>query len=419
MIIPSIDLQQGQTVQLIGGKQKALDAGDPRPIAKQFSLVGEIAVIDLDAAMGEGSNADLIEAILPSAKCRVGGGIRSVEQAIHWLDKGAAKVILGTAAKEEILQQLPRERSIAALDCVNGEIYTHGWRQATGVNVIDRIRELRPYIGGFLITFIEREGRMGGVNFERVAEIKKAAGDAELTIAGGVSTIEEIAELDRMEVDAQVGMALYTGAFDLADTLAAILRSDRPDGLWPTVVTNEHGAALGLTYSNRDSLRLALTERKGIYYSRSRGLWRKGETSGNGQELLHVDLDCDRDTLRFIVRQHGNGFCHKGTDTCWGTLSGIAALESRIDERISYPIANSYTNRLLQSPEMLASKLLEEAGEFIEAENKEHATQEAADLLYFLSVGLSQHGIEFSDVERVLDQRAMKVTRRLGNVKTV
>ena len=114
MIIPSIDLKGGQTVQLVGGAEKAIDAGDPVPIAERFSLAGEIAVIDLDAAMRTGTNAALIEGLLPRFACRVGGGIRDVATAIGWLDKGARKVILGTAAKPEILFQLPRERTIAA-----------------------------------------------------------------------------------------------------------------------------------------------------------------------------------------------------------------------------------------------------------------------------------------------------------------
>ena len=91
MIVPSIDLQDGQAVQLIGGEKKALDAGDPRPIARQFGRVGEIAVVDLDAALGRGSNAAVIEDLMALAPCRVGGGVRTVEAAIAWLDRGAVE----------------------------------------------------------------------------------------------------------------------------------------------------------------------------------------------------------------------------------------------------------------------------------------------------------------------------------------
>ena len=413
MIIPSIDIESGQAVQLVGGEKKAVDAGDPRPIARSFGIVGEVALIDLDAARGIGSNAPLIEELLPMASFRVGGGIRSVEQAIHWLDLGAAKVILGTAASSELLRQLPTERTIVALDARDGEVFVEGWRRGTGTNVFERMRELAPYTSGFLVTLIEREGRMMGTDFTVIEKLLRVAGAAKLTIAGGVSSPEEIAKLDAMGVDAQVGMALYTGRFDLADAYAALLHSDRPDGLWPTVVADEFGAALGLTYSNLESLRLALNERRGIYFSRSRGLWRKGETSGNTQELLRVDLDCDRDTLRFTVRQNGAGFCHQGTDTCWGNVRGIPALEERIAERSLSPTEGSYTNKLLASPKFLSAKLLEEAGELARAVGEE-AVREAADVLYFTIVALRKQGASLAEVARELDRRANKITRRPG-----
>ena len=184
MIIPSIDIADGSTVQLVGGKDHALDAGDPRPIAERFGLVGEIAVIDLDAARGIGSNKELIKDLLSIAPCRVGGGIRDVETAIEWLDAGARKVILGTAATPEILRELPRDRVIAALDAEHDDIVVEGWTKATGLKIEDRIDELRDLVGGFLVTFVELEGRMGGLPEERVRALAARAGDARMTVAG-------------------------------------------------------------------------------------------------------------------------------------------------------------------------------------------------------------------------------------------
>ncbi|MEZ6163783.1 MAG: HisA/HisF-related TIM barrel protein [Phycisphaerales bacterium] len=122
MMIPSIDIQGGQAVQLIGGEQKVIDAGDPRPIAEKFSRVGEIALIDLDAAMGTGSNAELLKEICAQYPCRVVVGSAMQKTAIEWLDAGARSVILGTAAKPEVLRELPRDRVIAALDARNGRV---------------------------------------------------------------------------------------------------------------------------------------------------------------------------------------------------------------------------------------------------------------------------------------------------------
>lgn len=418
MLIPSIDLRNGNAVQLVGGRDLKIDAGDPRPIAERFALAGEIAVVDLDAALGRGDNADTIRELLTIAPCRVGGGIRDADAALRWLDSGATSVVLGTAATPEVLTRLPRERVVAALDCVNGEVVIDGWRTKTGASVLDRLRELRDYVGGFLVTFVEREGRMVGLERERIEAIVDAAGDARVTVAGGVRDATDIALADSLGADAQVGMALYSGALDLADALAAPLTTDRPDNLWPTVVCDERGVALGLAYSNSTSLREAVATRTGVYWSRSRNaLWRKGETSGATQELLRIDLDCDRDTLRFTVRQRGVGFCHTGDATCFRRVRGLGALETILRSRAAESPRESYVGRLFSDPGLLRAKLIEESGELMDAPSRDNAVDEAADLLFFTLVAMRRAGVTLAEVERVLDRRALRVSRRRGDAK--
>ncbi len=417
MIVPSIDLMDGDAVQLVGGRERALTAGDPRPLADRFAVAGELAVIDLDAALSQGSNREVIEALCRRAPCRVGGGIRDYETACRWLDAGAARIILGTAARPELLSRLPRERVIAALDAVDGEVVVEGWRTRTGQGIVERMEALRAHVGGFLVTFVEREGRLGGTDLGRVRELVAAAGDARVTIAGGVTTAEEIGELDRLGADAQVGMALYTGRMDLGDAVAAPLRSDRPDGLWATVVTDERGVALGLAWSDAESLREAVARRVGVYHSRRRGLWVKGETSGATQELLRIDLDCDRDALRFTVRQRGDGFCHLDTRTCWGPDRGLAELSRRIQSRLTTAPEGSYTRRLFEDPALLGAKLREEADELARAETEAEVIWEAADVLYFTLARMARAGVSLEQVEAALDRRALKVSRRAGDAK--
>ena len=412
MIVPSIDLQGGDAVQLIGGEVKALDAGDPRPLARRFGRVGEIAVVDLDAALGKGSNAAIVQDLVDLAPCRVGGGIRDVASAIAWLDRGALKVVLGTAARPEVLRELPRERVIAALDARHGEVVIEGWQKRTGHGVLERIAELRDVAGGFLVTFVEREGRLQGTDLDFAKEIRAAAGDAEVTIAGGITTADEIAQLDRLGCAAQVGMALYTGRLGLAEAFSAPLRSDRQDGLWPTVVVDERGTALGLCYSDLKSLRAALECGQGVYHSRSRGLWVKGATSGATQELLRIDADCDRDCLRVTVRQQPPGFCHMNTRTCWGHEGGLGALARRLAERRVAAPPGSYTAKLFADPVLLGAKLREEAAELADAAGGAEVIHEAADVLYFTLATLARHGIDLAEVERALNRRALKVTRR-------
>ena len=418
MIIGSIDIQDGQTVQLVGGEEHALSAGDPRPLAQRFGRVGEVAVIDLDAAMNQGSNADLIRQVLPLARCRVGGGIRDEDTARGWLDAGAERVILGTAATPDLLKRLPRDRVIAALDARNGEVVVDGWRTRTGASIQDQMALLTPYVGGFLVTFVEREGRLGGTNLERAEQLRGLT-DLPLTIAGGVTTAEEVAALDRLDIDAQVGMALYTGRLGLAEAFSAPMQSDRPDGLWPTVVCDERGVSLGLCWSNLESLTSALETGTGVYWSRKRGLWRKGATSGNTQELLDVSVDCDRDALRFTVRQTGAGFCHIGTRSCFGDDRGLDRLQRTLETRLQDAPTGSYTRRLLDDPGLLRAKLLEEAGELADASTPDEVRWETADLLYFALVAATRAGVRLEEVEQELDRRASKVSRRPGNAKEV
>jgi len=415
VIVPSIDLMGGQTVQLVGGREKALDAGDPRVIAERFAVAGEIAVVDLDAAIGTGSNAELMRSLLEIAPCRVGGGIRDVNTAIEWLDAGATKVVLGTAARPEVLRELPPARVIAALDAFNGEVVVKGWREGTGESILERMRRLEGLVGGFLVTFVEREGRMQGTNFDLVPELVRAAAGARVTIAGGVTTAQDVTKLHEMGADAQVGMALYTGRMDLADAIVAPMRSDRPDGLWPTVIVDESGVALGLAYSNAESVRAAVSRQRGVYHSRGRGLWVKGETSGDTQRLLRIDLDCDADALRFVVEQRGRGFCHCGTRTCWADDRGLGAAQRRLRDAVRSE--GSYTARLLRDPALLRAKLVEEAGELADAGTDREVIREAADVMYFALVAMQRAGVGVAEVERELARRGLKITRRRGDAK--
>ncbi|MCC5878147.1 MAG: phosphoribosyl-ATP diphosphatase [Candidatus Sumerlaeia bacterium] len=421
MIVPSIDLMDGQSVQLIGGRKESRaserEYGDPIPLARKFRLAGDIAVIDLDAAFGKGSNREMITKLVREAPCRVGGGIRDVQTAQEILDLGAKRVILGTAAKPEILRELPRDRTMAALDAYDGEVVVEGWQTKTGEGLLDRIRELKDIVGSFLVTFVEKEGRMQGTDMKTVAQLIEIVGKRRLTIAGGVTTCEEIAELDKMGADAQVGMAIYTGKMDLGDAIAAPLTTDRPDGLFSTIVTDEHGIALGLAYSSRDSIREAVRRQLGIYQSRKRGLWVKGESSGNTQELLGIALDCDRDAVRFTVRQQGGGFCHLPQFTCFGNIGGLTELQRTLWQRRDEAPEGSYTKRLYNDRDLLASKLQEEARELSEAETPEEVAWEAADLIYFAMVRMAAAGVPLSEVEKQLDLRSRKVNRRPGDAK--
>jgi phosphoribosyl-ATP pyrophosphohydrolase len=412
MLIPSIDIVAGRAVQLVGGEEERIDGGDPFAWLERFSRCGEVAVVDIDAARGNGENTGLIAEMCRLADVRVGGGIRDLDSAVKWLGRGARRVVIGTAATPDLLSALPRDRVIAAIDSRDSSVLSHGWRQDTGEGLLDRVSELAAHCGGILVTFVELEGRLGGTDLARARSVVDAAPDTRITVAGGITTAAEIAALDGIGADAQVGMALYSGELELAEALTAPMTSDRPDGLWPTVVVDEAGAALGLAYSNLDSVAAALESGAGVYQSRSRGLWRKGESSGAAQELLGVALDCDRDTLRFTVRQSPPGFCHTGSRSCWGEDAGIARLGRRLAGVASNPAAGSNTAKLLDDPDLLAAKLTEEAGELAVAASPEEVVHEVADLIYFALVKAIGAGVSIAEIEAELDSRERRISRR-------
>ncbi|KAI9917872.1 hypothetical protein PsorP6_012630 [Peronosclerospora sorghi] len=228
---------------------------------------------------------------------------------------------------------------------------------------------------------------------------------------------------------------------DAARAFVHCLRTDRPDGLFPTVVVDEAGVALGLVYSSAESIEAAVASGRGVYYSRSRGeLWKKGESSGNAQQLIQIDVDCDSDALRFMVHQTGAGFCHLNTRSCWGEDRGLRALETMLVSRAQDAPAGSYTKRLFHDAELLRHKLVEEAQELAEAETVSDVAGEAADVMYFALVRCVAAGCKLRDVEvgnsmgggrnrrltdacvlprsqRMLDKRALKIKRRPGHSK--
>ncbi|KAJ4366376.1 trifunctional histidinol dehydrogenase [Neocucurbitaria cava] len=207
------------------------------------------------------------------------------------------------------------------------------------------------------------------------------------------------------------------GLLSVADLLMANATSDRPDGLFTTLVTDERGVALGLVYSSVESVAESLRTGRGVYQSRKRGLWYKGESSGDVQELVSLSLDCDNDCLQFVVRQKGRGFCHLATPTCFGQYRGLSKLQKTLQSRKESAPEGSYTARLFNDSQLLRAKILEEATELCDATTKQEIAFEAADLLYFALTKCVSAGVSLEDVERNLDAKSIKVKRRRGDAK--
>jgi len=220
MLIPPIDLMGGKIVQLVQGDKKALEFDNFDYWIERFSKYPLVQVIDLDAARGSGSNRLLVNQIVKRLNCQVGGGIRSLATARELLEAGARRVILGSALLQNgkvntqyadaLESALGAAALVFALDSRGGRVAIDGWRRQTAVTAFDMIRVLEPFCGTFLYTHIDTEGLMGGIPLRTVHAIRQAT-SRQLAVAGGITTQQEIDQLDALQMDAVVGMALYSG----------------------------------------------------------------------------------------------------------------------------------------------------------------------------------------------------------------
>jgi phosphoribosylformimino-5-aminoimidazole carboxamide ribotide isomerase len=229
MIIPCIDLMDGKVVQLVQGREKALEGDSPEEMLRKFSAFPQIQVIDLDAAMGRGANDPLVEMLASKAVIRAGGGVRTVVRAQALLDQGAYRIIVGTSAfnaegpnhafLENLVTAIGRDRIVLALDTKGGRIVIKGWQEATRFTAEEMIQQLEPYCSGFLCTYVDKEGMMQGTDLDWFRRLR-AATQMEITAAGGITTIEDIRALTAMNIHCALGMAIYTGRLDLAELAA-------------------------------------------------------------------------------------------------------------------------------------------------------------------------------------------------------
>lgn len=223
MIVPCIDLMDGKAVQLVRGREKKL-AADAMEMLRKFRGFPIIHVIDLDAALGQGNNDQLVARLCRRRAARVGGGVRSVRRVRELVVIGARQIIIGTAAftadgvNEKFLRSARRaagkRRIVLALDTSRGRIVVKGWRARTALRAEDVIPLLEPYCGGFLCTYVDKEGMMQGTNLRWFARLRRLT-RLPIIAAGGITTQQEVDALERLRIDAAVGMAVYTGKLKL------------------------------------------------------------------------------------------------------------------------------------------------------------------------------------------------------------
>lgn len=222
MIIPCIDLMDRKVVQLVQGKDKALELPDPLAVLDKFSAYPEVQVIDLDAAMGRTPQAEIVRDLCARKPCRVGGGIRSVARAKEVVCDGASKAIVGSSAftadginfqfLRELLAQVPRGKVMIAVDCLGDHLAVHGWSKILPLTSTQALPLLEPYCSEFLCTYVDGEGKLQGTNLDWFRKLRDAT-QLPITAAGGITTDEEIRALDDLGIHSALGMAIYRQVF--------------------------------------------------------------------------------------------------------------------------------------------------------------------------------------------------------------
>ena len=224
MLIPSIDLLDGKAVQLQQGQdtKKIYEREDIFQLLEEFSLYGEVAIIDLNAAMGKGNNKQLIQQLLKKKSCRVGGGIRDLETAKSYLAAGASKIILGTSATKDFVKKLPKAALVFAIDAKGDYLTTHGWKKTQTQKVVDIIPQLALNCGEFLYTQVEKEGMMAGIDVSRVEQVIQAS-PIPVTVAGGITNYQDLQWINSKGANSQIGMAIYSGAMKLDQAFISLI----------------------------------------------------------------------------------------------------------------------------------------------------------------------------------------------------
>jgi len=229
MLIPSIDLMGGKIVQLVQGEKKALEFDDFEEWIGRFANYPLVQLIDLDAAIGTGNNRALLERFTARLPCQVGGGIRSLDDATEILSRGARRIILSSVlvhknkinveAAEQFARQFGSDRLTFAVDSKSGKVAIKGWREVTSISPAEMMQALESYCGAFLYTHVDTEGLMKGIPLEVVRALR-AITSRRLIVAGGITSQEEVNQLDELGIDAVVGMAIYSGRMNLESSRA-------------------------------------------------------------------------------------------------------------------------------------------------------------------------------------------------------
>jgi len=295
-----------------------------------------------------------------------------------------------------------------ALDIQDARVVRDGWQQATNIDPVERAVGLAGYCSGFVYTLVGHREQMQKGEIEQVESMRARLPEHSFTVAGGVTSAEDVRDLDRSGIDVQIAMGEDHGIGEMADALTALVKFEQSGGLVPVVVQDTAGQVLALYQTNEEALRHTLQTGRGTYWSRMRGgIWTKGESSGRTHRIVTVRASASRDALLYQVRVEGE----REPGERYSQFDEISYNLTRIEEVLRRRQAQSdprksYTSVMLADRAGVRKRIRQEARALSEATEQDEVLWETADLLYFVLLNLVQEGISLQDVLRELRGRA-------------
>lgn len=454
-VIPCLDMMNGRIVKGVHFKDM-VDAGDPAECIARYCQEGadEIWMLDIKASEeGRRTNLDMIRkaAALCTVPLCIGGGIKNLDDVDAVMAAGASKVGIGSASltNDEVVRRASYKYGVSAVTALvdvfrnaDGEYEVMGAGQVpSGKLLAPWVRQLRDWGAGEILLTTMQDGAKTGYDLE-ATRIAAEASELPVIASGGAGALPHFADavLKAGARGVLAASVFHNGTFSIAQVKEylesqgiPVLHRDEIDlsairfdekGLVPAIAQDAAtGTVLMLAYMNKESLEMTLKTRLATYYSRSRQeLWVKGATSGHYQHVREVRYDCDGDAILLKVNQQGAA-CHTGNYSCFFnpllTLPGgrsssmgmgiVQAVFDQVEDRKKNPKEGSYTNKLLEKGvDKIGKKVVEEAAEVLIAaknRNREEVCFEVADLMYHLTVLLSEQGMCWDDIYAELENR--------------
>lgn len=418
-VIPTIDISQGKAVLIKRGNvNKFLNC--PFDILDEYSFYEYIQIIDIDKSKGVGDNKDIIHKLIKKFPGKViyGGGIKTNQECLDLLSIGVHKIIIGSNIHN--IDVSLYKHIIVSFDInYKLELLYNGREIQSNTSILKILNKIN--YDHIFITFHDLEGTGKGIDITNIKKLIKIIKNTQISIAGGISSLQQIKILLDLNINPVLGFALHTKKLHIKNIIPLYF----DDPIIPTIIQNTENHVLGLVYSNKQTLSETIHKKMCVFYSRSRNtIWFKGNISGHKFSLVTLHINCSNKCLLFIVKElfsDKKEFCHNNTISCFYNTPPItlSTLFNHINSNTNSH-TNSYTNYLINNRDILVMKLYEELMEFINFSDKKNLVHESSDLLYFICVFMIKHQVSFQEILYELSKRSRtKTINTIDIIKTI